>query len=64
MNEFKLKVFKRASLCHHFEEETFKQMQDRNIKFPTYLSSGQEFIPSTVAQVMEDNEIEPTIFIA
>ena len=63
MNDFRLKVFKRASLSHHFEEETFKQMQNKNIKFPTYLSSGQEFIPATIAQVMEDKGIEPNIFI-
>jgi pyruvate dehydrogenase E1 component alpha subunit len=63
MNDFRLKVFNRASLCHHFEEETFKQMQQKNIKFPTYLSSGQEFISSTIAQIMEDKKIEPAIFI-
>jgi len=63
MIDFRLKVFNRASLSHHFEEETFKQMQQKNIKFPTYLSSGQEFIPATIAQVMEDKNIEPTIFI-
>ena len=63
MDNFRLKVFNRASLCHHFEEETFKQMQNKQIKFPAYLSSGQEFISATIAQVMEDMDIEPSIFI-
>ena len=63
MNDFRLKVFSRASLSHHFEEETFKQMQQKNIKFPTYLSSGQEFIPATISQIMEDKNIEPAVFI-
>ena len=63
MRDFRLNVFKRASLSHHFEEETFKQMQQKNIKFPTYLSSGQEFISATIAQGMEDRNIDPTIFI-
>ncbi len=65
MNErdFRIEVFKRASLSHHFEEETFRQMKKKNIKFPTYLSSGQEFIPATIAQIMHDKKIEPTIFI-
>ena len=60
--DFKLKVFNRASLCHHFEEETFRQMEKKNIKFPVYLSSGQEFISSTIAQIMEDKNIEPVVF--
>ena len=63
MLNFRLKVFNRASLSHHFEEETFKQMQQKNIKFPSYLSSGQEFIPATIAQVMEDKGIKPSVFI-
>ena len=63
MNDFRLKVFGRASLSHHFEEETFRQMQNKQIKFPAYLSSGQEFIPATIAQIMEDKGIEPSIFI-
>jgi len=61
--DFKLKVFNRASLCYHFEEETFKQMENKNIKFPAYLSSGQEFISATIAQIMNDIKIDPDIFI-
>ena len=63
MDDFRLKVFNKAALSHHFEEETFKQMQNKQIKFPAYLSSGQEFISATIAQVMEDMDIEPSIFI-
>ena len=63
MNDFRLKVFGRASLSHHFEEETFRQMQNKQIKFPAYLSSGQEFIPATIPHVMEDKGVEPSIFI-
>jgi len=63
MNDFRLKVFKRASLCHNFEEETFKQLKDKRIKLPTYLSSGQEFISATIAEIMNEMKVEPDIFI-
>ena len=46
-----------------FDEVVFKKLQDKTITFPTYLSVGQEFIPATIAQIVEDRNIEPDIFI-
>jgi TPP-dependent pyruvate/acetoin dehydrogenase alpha subunit len=63
MSDFRLKVFNRASLCRNFDEVVFKKLQDKTITFPTYLSVGQEFIPATIAQIVEDRNIEPDIFI-
>ena len=63
MKDFRLKVFNRASLCRNFDEVVFKKLQDKTITFPTYLSVGQEFIPATIAQIVEDRNIEPDIFI-
>ena len=63
MRDFRLKVFNRASLCRNFDEVVFKKLQDKTITYPTYLSVGQEYIASSIAQVMEDKGIEPDIFI-
>jgi len=45
---YKREIFKRASLCRNFENETFKQIQKKNIKFPVYLSAGKEYISATI----------------
>ncbi len=63
MNDFRLKVFNRASLCRNFDEVVFKKLQDKTIAYPTYLSVGQEYVPSSIAQVMKNKDIEPDIFI-
>ena len=63
MSDFRLKVFNRASLCRNFDEVVFKKLQDKTIAYPTYLSVGQEFIAATIAQIVEDRDIEPDIFI-
>ena len=63
MTDFRLKVFNRASLCRNFDEVVFKKLQDKTIAYPTYLSVGQEFIAATIAQIVEDKNVEPDIFI-
>ena len=63
MNDFNLKVFNRASLCRNFDEVVFKQLKERVIQYPTYLSVGQEFIAATIAQLVEDKGVKPDIFI-
>ncbi len=63
MNDFRLKVFNRASLCRNFDEVVFKKLQDKTIAYPTYLSVGQEFVAATIAQVVLDMNVEPDIFI-
>ena len=59
----RLKIFDKASLCRTFDEIVFKKLQDKTITYPTYLSVGQEFISATIAQVLEERNIEPDIFI-
>jgi len=63
MSNFKLDVFKRASLCRSFENETFQKIKEKVIKFPVYLSAGQEYIAATIAQILAEKNIEPDIFI-
>ncbi len=63
MKNFRLEVFKKASLCRHFENETFKKIQEKTIKFPVYLSAGQEYIAATIAHIIQQNNITPDIYI-
>jgi len=60
---YRLNVFKKASFCRHFENAVYKNVQDKNIKFPVYLSAGQEYIPASISTMVEDKNIEPNIFI-
>jgi pyruvate dehydrogenase E1 component alpha subunit len=63
MSNFNLDVFKKTSLCRHFENETYKKIQSKVIKFPVYLSAGQEYAPSTIAEIVEKKKIKPDIFV-
>lgn len=62
MRNYRLEVFRRASLCRNFEEATFKHVKNSLIQFPVYLSAGQEYIPSSISTIV-DNQYNPNIFI-
>jgi pyruvate dehydrogenase E1 component alpha subunit len=59
----KLEIFKKASFCRHFENQVYKNIQNKNIKFPAYISAGQEYIPASIYSILEEKKIEPNIFI-
>ena len=63
MKDLRLQIFKKASLCRNFELELFNKVQEKIIKFPVYLSAGQEFIASTIAVKMNEIGVRPDIFI-
>lgn len=63
MSNFKLKAFSKASFCRHFENQVYKNIENKNIKIPTYLSAGQEYIPASIYTILEEKGIEPNIFI-
>jgi TPP-dependent pyruvate/acetoin dehydrogenase alpha subunit len=63
MNNFRLKAFNKASFCRHFENQVYKNVENKNIKIPTYLSAGQEYIPASIYTILEEKGIEPNIFI-
>ena len=63
MHDFRVEVFKRASLCRNFEQYVFDGIQNKMFKFPIYLSAGQEYISASIAEVMAEKNIEPNIFI-
>tara|TARA_Y100000748_G_scaffold238140_1_gene202186 strand:- start:101 stop:928 length:828 start_codon:yes stop_codon:yes gene_type:complete len=63
LKDIRLEIFKKASLCRNFENELYKKVQEKVIKFPVYLSAGQEFISSSIAVKMKELNIKPDIFI-
>jgi TPP-dependent pyruvate/acetoin dehydrogenase alpha subunit len=63
MNKFKIEAFKKASLCRHFENQVYKVSQDKHIKFPFYLSAGQEYIPASIYTILEEKGIDANVFI-
>ena len=63
MRNLRLEIFKKASLCRNFENELYNKVQEKIIKFPVYLSAGQEFIAASIAVKMAELNISPDIFI-
>lgn len=58
------RIYERAALCRAFEEECARRIESKDIKFPAYLSKGQEYIPATVSVWLEDQGItDRQIFI-
>ena len=55
-------VFKKISLCRNFELNAFNYLKEKKIKFPTYLSAGQESISSSIAVICKNKKIKPLIF--
>mgnify|MGYP006122849223 CR=1 FL=1 len=54
---FRLKIFKKASLCRNFEEQVILNVNNKNIKTPVYVSAGQEFIASTISSICEKKKL-------
>ena len=62
IKEYRFMTFKKASLCRHFENEVYKRVQEKIINFPVYLSAGQEYVPSSIAQLVHNKKIKPMLF--
>ncbi len=64
MNNRKIRfeIFKKASVCRHFENNVYSQVKKKLIKFPVYLSAGQEYVPSSIAYISYVKKIKPLIF--
>ena len=56
-HNFRINIFKKASLSRNFEEEVIKNVKKKNIKIPVYVSAGQEFIASTIAAICEKKKL-------
>ena len=62
-NEFLEKVARTAAFSRHFELETFRRIQQKQITGPVYLSAGQEYISATVSAMAVEAGLQPNIFI-
>ena len=59
----KIEIFKLASIARNFELNVFEAVKNKKIKIPVYLSAGQEYISSTLANIIyQDLKIKPLIF--
>lgn len=63
IDDFSIKTFEKISFCRHFENFTYKKIQDKTIKIPVYLSAGQESTPCSIASYVTNKKITPNIFI-
>jgi pyruvate dehydrogenase E1 component alpha subunit len=61
-HKFRLEIFKKASLCRNFEEEVIRNVNNKKITTPVYVSAGQEFIASTLAVICKKKKIKPLLF--
>jgi len=58
-----LDIFVLASVCRHFEINTFSAIKNKKINIPVYLSAGQEYTPATLATIIKKElNIKPLIF--
>ena len=57
------KIFEKASICRNFENNVLKYTKEKKIKFPVYVSAGQEFIASSLSVIIKDKlKLNPLIF--
>ena len=56
--ELASKIYEKASLNRAFEVSAFEQMKAGCIKFPAYLSAGQEYISATISVALEEAGIK------
>lgn len=57
------RIYRKAALCRAFEEECERRIKAGDVKCFVYLSTGQEYIASTLAVWCEDHKLSPQIFV-
>ena len=62
MNNYLFNVLRKASLCRHFENNVFELVKDKKIEYPVYLSTGQEYISSSISEIVKLKKISPLLF--
>ena len=62
IKNYRLQIFQKASLCRHFEDQVYKNVKKKIINFPVYLSAGQEYTPSSIAQLTQTKHLKPLLF--
>ena len=62
MSDYLFNVLRKASLCRHFENNVFELVKDKKIEYPVYLSTGQEYIPCSISEIVKLKKISPLLF--
>ena len=62
MKSFRLNVLNRASISRVFDERVYDLIEKKIIKFPVYLSAGQEYVACTIAEICNMKRIKPMLF--
>ena len=62
MKSFRLNVLNRASISRIFDERVYDLIEKKIIKFPVYLSAGQEYVACTIAEICNMKRIKPMLF--
>ena len=58
-SKIEIEILKKASLCRHFENEVYLNVENGLIKFPVYLSAGQEYVPASIAALVQKKKLNP-----
>lgn len=61
--EQECEIYRRALLCRRFEERAYRELEQKRITVPVYLSAGQELTPATLAVLYESCGASPHVFI-
>lgn len=62
IDRFRIAVFKKAVQSRIFDQNVFDLIKRKIINFPVYLSSGQEYVAATIAEICNLNKIQPDLF--
>ena len=62
MNKFRFNTLKKAIICRCFDENVLKNIKNKKINFPVYLSSGQEYVASSISELCNRKNIKPNLF--
>ena len=62
MKDYLFKTMQLSALCRHFENNVYQLIKNKKIKYPVYLSTGQEYIPSSIAQIVKSKKLSPLLF--
>ena len=62
LNQYLLNCYKYSSLSRIFDNSVFSLVKKKKIRFPVYLSAGQEYVAISIAMLMKKNVIKPLLF--
>lgn len=61
--EQECEIYRRALMCRRFEERAYRELEQKRIAVPVYLSAGQELTPATLAVIYDSCGVTPHVFI-